>query len=75
MSAIVSAQWLHHRDPQTPRTKDGKANLTAPAPRLNGKADLSGLWEIEQTPYSELRRALPPELFDLQIDLATAHSK
>ena len=27
------------------RTKDGKPNLTAPTPRVNGKPDLSGLWQ------------------------------
>jgi hypothetical protein len=44
------AQWLNHPDPRTPRTKDGKADLTAPAPRLNGKPDLTGVWEAERTP-------------------------
>ena len=34
-----------HRDQRTPRTRDGKPDLTAPAPRLNGKPDLSGLWQ------------------------------
>ena len=31
------AQWLNYPDARTPRTKDGKPNLTAPVPRLNGK--------------------------------------
>jgi hypothetical protein len=30
-----------------PRTKTGAVNMTAPAPRLNGKPDLSGIWEAE----------------------------
>ena len=35
------AQWLNHPSPGTPRTKDGKANLAANAPRAaNGKPDL-----------------------------------
>ncbi|HXP86944.1 MAG TPA: hypothetical protein VN841_19600 [Bryobacteraceae bacterium] len=39
------AQWLHYPDPKTPRTADGKANLSAPAPRRSdGKPDLSGIW-------------------------------
>ncbi len=42
--APVYAQWLHP-DPRTPRTRDGKPILTAPAPRLNGKPDLSGVWQ------------------------------
>lgn len=44
-SLPLAAQWLGHRDPRIPRTKNGTANLTAPAPRLNGKPDLTGLWE------------------------------
>src|SRR5579864_6493553 len=38
------AQWIHP-DQGTPRNRDGKPILTAPAPRLNGKPDLSGLWQ------------------------------
>jgi hypothetical protein len=50
-AVIVSAdaQSLNYLDPRTPRTKDGKPNLTAPAPRLNGKPDPSGLWQAERT--------------------------
>jgi hypothetical protein len=33
-----------------PRLKDGKVNMTAPAPRLNGKPDLSGLWQVQGEP-------------------------
>jgi len=69
------AQWLNYPDPRTPHTRDGRPNLSAPGPRLNGKPDLSGLWEIDQTPYSELRRVLPDEFFEQQVDLPTAHSK
>jgi hypothetical protein len=49
-------------------------NLTAPPPRLNGTPDLSGVWEIEQTPINELKGAFPPGAFD-QVDLPIAHSK
>jgi hypothetical protein len=38
------AQWLNYPDARTPRTKDGRPNLTAPAPWMNGKPDLSGVW-------------------------------
>ena len=49
MSVTLAAQWPDYRDPRIPRAKDGKPNLTAPAPRLNGRPDLSGLWQAERT--------------------------
>lgn len=69
LAVCAQAQWLNHPDPRTPRTKDGKPNLSAPAPRVDGKPDLTGVWEIDATPRSELDRALPPEFFSLQIDV------
>jgi len=61
VSAVVCgqarAQWLNHRAPGTPRTPDGKVNLSAPAPRaVGGKPDLSGIWRVEATPLDELTR-------------------
>ena len=45
LTASVSAQWITVKLPRTPRTADGKPNLTAPAPRTaEGKPDLSGIW-------------------------------
>jgi hypothetical protein len=50
-------QWLNYPAPGTPRTRDGKPNLTARAPRAsNGKPDLSGLWHVEPTPVAEMER-------------------
>src|SRR5580704_3636651 len=41
----AAAQWLNYPTKGTPRTADGKPNLTAPAPRRSdGKPDLTGLW-------------------------------
>ena len=56
-SVGAPAQWLNFPTPGTPRTRDGKPNLAAPAPRaLDGKPDLSGLWRHEITPLAELKR-------------------
>jgi len=67
-SLPLAAQWLDHRDPRIPRTKDGKPNLTAPVPRMNGKPDLSGLWQAERTPQDEYNRVLGNGFTSLQID-------
>src|SRR5438093_13371048 len=41
----VAAQWIAYPTPGTPRTPDGKPNLTARTPRTpDGKPDLSGIW-------------------------------
>jgi hypothetical protein len=65
----AEAQWLNYRDPKVPRSPDGRPNLSAPAPRLNGQPDLSGLWQAERTPVSEFVRVLGPGLPAIQPDL------
>jgi hypothetical protein len=42
-------QWLSYRDPKIPRTIEGKPNMSADAPKLDGKPDLSGVWESQRT--------------------------
>jgi len=44
------AQWLNQPTPGAPRTPDGKVNMTGPVPRVNGKSDLSGVWQVEAAP-------------------------
>jgi hypothetical protein len=66
--ASADAQWLNYRDPRIPRAADGRPNLSAPARRTNGKPDLSGLWQAERTPLSELVRVLGPGLPQIQPD-------
>ena len=65
----IEAQSVNYRDPSIPRTRDGRPNLSAPTPRLNGKPDLSGVWQAERTPVSEFVRVLGPGLPAIQPDL------
>jgi hypothetical protein len=53
-------QWLNHREPGVPRTRDSKPNLFAPAPRAGGRPDLSGIWQAEGAPVKEIERFLLP---------------
>jgi hypothetical protein len=47
MSCAASAQWVNLALPNTPRTPDGKPDLTAPVPKTRaGKPDLSGIWRV-----------------------------
>ncbi|HEY7334772.1 MAG TPA: hypothetical protein VH639_07800 [Bryobacteraceae bacterium] len=43
-------QWLNEPTPGAPRTPDGRVNMTGPVPRVNGKPDLSGIWQAEAEP-------------------------
>jgi hypothetical protein len=59
-AVCAHAQWLNRPIPGTPRTKDGKPNLSAPAPKAStGKPDLSGIWQAEGARFEELVRYVP----------------
>jgi hypothetical protein len=50
--APLSAQWQSYPAAGIPRTKDGKADLSAPTPKdPGGKPDLSGLWLKDRSPW------------------------
>ena len=47
----AQAQWVNQPTPGAPRTPDGKVNLAGPLPApLNGKPDLSGIWQAQGDP-------------------------
>lgn len=51
-ACAAEAQWLKYPTPGTPRTSDGKPNLTAPTPKTpEGKPDLSGIWRANSGGY------------------------
>ena len=57
---FAPAQWLGHPTPGIPRTRDGKPNLSAPAPRRpDGKPSLAGLWMTNSAPPEMLKRMVP----------------
>jgi hypothetical protein len=65
---MAQAQWLNFPTPGTPRTRDGKPNLVAPAPRaLGGKPDLSGLWHVQPTSLAEMKRLYGDNVSDTSV--------
>jgi hypothetical protein len=46
----AEAQWLHTPVAGAPRTRDGKVNMTGPVQRVDGKPDLSGIWQVPGDP-------------------------
>jgi hypothetical protein len=64
----AQAQWLNYPAPGTPRTREGKPNLAARAPRAsNGKPDLSGVWHVEPTPLAEMKRLFGDDVDKVQV--------
>src|SRR5437667_303004 len=52
LAAILLAQWANIPLPNTPRTPDGKPNISAPAPKTpDGRPDLSGIWRVGEGRY------------------------
>lgn len=53
-TGTAAAQWFSIPLPGTPRTPDGKPNLTAPTPRTAGdKPDLTGIWQPDSFSWNE----------------------
>ena len=69
LSTGAHAQWLNSPAPGTPRTPDGKPNLTAPVPRAaGGKPDLSGTWHVHATSIAEFKRLFGAGTIDAAIN-------
>ena len=58
-ATLVSGQWLNEPAPGVPRTRDGKPNLSAPAPRASGKPDFTGLWQTDMAKPGEIEKFIP----------------
>ncbi len=67
LAAGAHAQWLNYPAPGVPRTRDGKVNLAAPAPKLNGKPDLSGVWHVQPSGLPEMKRLFGPDVDAIQV--------
>jgi hypothetical protein len=71
LSTAAHAQWLNFPTPGTPRTSDGKPNLSAPVPRTaEGKPDLSGVWHVQTSSIEEMRRIFGSGLVDGALTLS-----
>jgi hypothetical protein len=72
LASQLPAQWVNYPTPGTPRTRDGKPNLAAPAPRVpGGKPDLSGLWQAANRLPSQGSGdlSLSPQFLKFGVDL------
>jgi hypothetical protein len=64
----MEAQWLNYPAPGVPRTRDGKVNLAAKAPRdSRGRPDLSGVWHVAATTVEEWKRIRGPNYDALEV--------
>lgn len=58
----AQAQWQRVRDASLQWSADGRPNLSAPAPRVNGAPDLSGVWQPDGEPLPAGIEAIETDL-------------
>ena len=64
----TQAQWLNYPTPGLARTKDGKPDLTAPAPKTReGTPDLSGVWHVQPTGLAEMKRLFGSDVDTVEV--------
>jgi hypothetical protein len=61
-AAPAAAQWERVRDGSLRWSRDGNADLAAPAPRVNRRVDLSGVWLPDTDPLPEGVEAVEGDL-------------
>jgi hypothetical protein len=59
VATAASGQWIGYKEKNAPRGRDGKVNLTAPAPKVGGKPDLTGIWVTVPAKYGEAEEVIP----------------
>jgi hypothetical protein len=64
---LATAQWVRYPTPGIPRTKDGKPNLSAKAPRVNGKPDLSGVWHVQPNTRAEMKKFFGDDVDTIEV--------
>ena len=61
LAAAAGAQWINFPTPSVPRLPNGKANLSAPAPKMpDSKPDLSGVWQTRPGYTNNIAKDLKP---------------
>src|SRR5215831_6587077 len=58
-AAVLAGQWINDPARGVPRTPDGKPNLSAPAPRVGGKPDFTGIWQTDMAKPGEIEKFIP----------------
>ena len=64
LTTTAFAQWVNLPTPGVPRLRDGRPNLSAKTPRVNGKPDLSGVWHVHSDPISRFQGLFGPDFKD-----------